>query len=457
MLGKTLFRENAAFFIPPFITALAFITVLASLSCGGGQKKGAKKGPPVMFVLTCEDGKAIREHRLRKNDALLEKGPVTLKPRSVKCAQAKGYAEAVLRRYKRNGVWEEYYRGTTKVLSRGVYKNNRREGEFKYFNKEGERSKIVEYKKGKKHGKEISYFAGTNNWRIQGQNEKGKKVGLWRKKSNRAGDCVTEGRYDRNYKTGPWTECGHDAQAKKHFVKFRGSYSQGARSGTGKLFYSNGQVLAQGSFVLDQKCIQKEIFASTRAEKCGKRAGRWVTFHARGRKSAEGRYDSRNGLKTGRWVEYYQSGRKMAEGDRKHVRIGLWTFWGQSGEVIGKFRFKGSDVFIRSGTVYRNGQKVAEALPGEGCRSRYNRYRKKNITSCRVKPGSFLSALAKYDPKSDAMKFSFTMMQGRWAFYRNGEKSAEGSCMAGRRSGVWRVKEGGSWTSKSYSAMGPRC
>jgi hypothetical protein len=68
-------------------------------------------------------------------------------------------------------------------------------------------------------------------------------------------------------------------------------------------------------------------------EKDGQRTGRWVFFHADGKKSAEGDY--REGQKDGPWTYWYSHGQKAAEGrfDRGS-KTGRWLAWDEDGQQV---------------------------------------------------------------------------------------------------------------------------
>lgn len=418
-------------------------------TCSSGPKKGAMT-TPIQFILKCEGGKAIREHRKRKEGTLVEKGPVALLPKTMTCAKAEDLEEKKLPAFKRHGEWTEFYSSGEK-LSTVKYEQNKRVGTMEYFNKGGELTRTIEYKDGKKEGPELTLFAGTKDWKVKGQNSDNLRTGTWQSKSDREGSCISEGNYSKGYKDGPWTECGVDTQAAKsggklkitrsYYVNFKGSYSDGARSGAATMFFKDGAVQAKGSFYADRSCFEKEKGRSGREDKCSKRAGAWTVYHPNGKVAMTGSYDRATGLKVGTWTEYYQSGEKMGRGERKHTRIGRWTFWDKSGAVVAELDFKGSDVTINGGVLYRNGQKYAESLPGEGCRTVKN-IQGRMVESCTQPAGGMLGGIASYDAKNDAFKFKMSMKTGRWAYYGPGGK-AVGSCGSmGRREGVW--VEGGS-------------
>ncbi len=436
---------------------LVSVALLSSAACPSGPKKGALT-TPILFQLVCEGGQAIREHRKRAEPkVVVERGPVVVLPKDLPCDKAKDLEEPKIRDFQRTGEWTEFY--TTgdnlgKKSSVVKYEKNKREGTMQSYSTKGDLISTTEYKEGKKEGPETHYYAGTKDWRIQGQNKDGKKAGTWKIKFDKAGSCISEGPYENGYREGEWTECTKNPDSGKVYVAFKGNYSRGARSGIGSIFLPNGELLGKGMHVVDEECIKKESSESDRQEKCGKRAGAWTLYSPGGKVSGSGEYNPKTGLRSGIWTEYYASGEKWAVGEREHTRKGRWKFYDKSGALMFELDFAGSDVFAVGGVLYKNGRKHSESLPGEQCTERTDRGKTRKI--CKVEAGGFLSSLAKYDPKTDTFTFRYTMKKGLWAYYGpGGNVVARGSCLNGKRDGTWQTESGTQTYSLGKSP--PRC
>ena len=433
--------------------ALAVLALFAAPDCKSGPKKGDLT-TPIQFVLKCEGGQPMREHRKRKEGTLTNKGPVILLPKDLTCGKAQDLPEAAIRDFKRTGVWTEYYSSGEKFTT-VKYDNNKQTGLMEYYNKKGDRTRTVEYKDGLRDGPEMHYYAGTNDWSRMGQNKAGKRTGVWKKKSDRAGTCISEGAYENGYKEGEWAECGV-SDDKKHYISSRATYVEGARSGLATGYFPSGAVFTRGNYQLDRECLTKEKSEGDRKEKCGRRSGQWTLYSETGKVAGTGSYDPANGLRTGMWTEHYASGEKLAYGERKHTRRGRWKFWDKAGNVLVELDFASSDVLAVGGVIYKDGRKVAESLPGEQCSERTSNGKTRQV--CKIEAGGFLSALAKYDPKKDTFSYVITMKKGLWAYYGpGGNVVARGVCAMGKRDGDWITESGRQTYSMMSKPRPPRC
>lgn len=81
---------------------------------------------------------------------------------------------------------------------------------------------------------------------------------------------------------------------------------------TEKQYYSNGQVLDEGTYVN------------------GIKEGRWKYWHQYGQKYQEGEYVG--GKKHGEWETFYENGEMMELGKYHHdEKVGDWNYWSYNG------------------------------------------------------------------------------------------------------------------------------
>ncbi|MCS7205493.1 MAG: hypothetical protein NZ853_07335 [Leptospiraceae bacterium] len=149
-----------------FMVVLIFVNYCKTTE--KSQKKEIKK-----VEIRCEKEIPMRYHYDTETGDILEKGPIIL-PQNLSCDQARKLPENEIMKFQRDGYWYLYHLGG-KVMAEGMNKKNKREGEWKFYDEKGNLIKIILYSDGKKNGKEIGYFAGTNIVRYEGQNQDNKK------------------------------------------------------------------------------------------------------------------------------------------------------------------------------------------------------------------------------------------------------------------------------------------
>ncbi len=373
----------------------------------------------VIFSMECTGGQAVRIHTDRKEKFVIEKGPVQL-PEKVDCSDMRSRDEKQIVALKRNGIWEDYYKGTTKAASRGEYRLGKKVGEWKTFSETGDLVKSTMWVDGKKEGPEISYFSGSREWREKGQNADGKKTGLWQMRLAKDSNCINEGEYKEGKKEGQWKECSMDESNKQWYVSYQGTYKEDLKDGPAVHFHPNGQKMAEGSYFGDQECLKSPPADGPAA--CGKRTGAWTIYFPDGKTAAQGSYDPKTGRRGGNWVEYYRTGEKLAEGPRGPNRVGMWTFYKKNGMLISKFSFANNDFAATSAELYING-----VLTGKGGVSNL-------LVNYHVDTDSL--TIAGKDP--DNLAPADIKKMGAWVeYYPNGQKSGEGTYNFNKKHGAW--------------------
>lgn len=445
---KTLRNKNRYIRLrAPFIISLVGFSFL--LQCSSTPDSAPDKVEPgIKFKISCANEQATRHHYSPTTGEIAERGPVLL-TKGMTCNDASKLDEKEMLKLQRDGEWIGYYAGNAKVLWRGLFKKNKREGDVKYFDQGGKVTKVVAYQDGQQEGREEGYF-GDGSIRYKGQNSKGMKTGNWEEYSSVKRECTTQGSYNQDEKTGTWQECSQD-EDEKWYISFKGSYKQGLKDGAAESFHPNGTISGKGSYRADLTC--KENPPSEGVEACGRRTGKWQIYYPSEKLAMEGSYDGMTGKRTGNWTEYYASGEKMAMGPRNHTRNGLWTFYNKNGQILGQYGFKGNDFMASQCVLYENGTKKEEG----GC----------------------TNVLVQYKADKDAMQIGNIMRAGQWTgYYSNGKKAWEGQFMmklkveqwayyneAGaltakgkynmdKKTGIWQETENGRLVTVEYDAFG---
>ncbi len=218
---------------------------------------------------------------------------------------------------RKQGLWKWFYPQDTvnyavplKVKLEGKYKNDKRNGYFKTYDKQGNLVNTEKYENGvlienpdelvsidvKKEyypdGK-VKIEAGYKNGQAEG----------WRKEYDTTGKVIkaavfhkgqklSEGKLDETgLKTGYWKEYYPSGK-----IKSEGAYRNGRKYGLWKYYHPNGQLEQTGKY-----------------DNHGKETGKWTWYYDDGSLHREEYY--LNGLQDGHSVEYYPDGKIITEGD----------------------------------------------------------------------------------------------------------------------------------------------
>lgn len=362
-------------------------------------------------AIICENNQPIRYHYDQETKTVLEKGMVEL-PNNISCKDAEDLDEKEILKFPRTGNWTQYYKGTNKILSEGLNKKNKKEGVWKFYDQDGNITKIINYKEGNKEGDEIGYFSYPKILRYEGKNINNKKEGLWKFYSDKDQQCISQGQYKNDMKEGEWTECSQDEETKKWYISYKGNYYMDLKDGPAESYFPDGKISSKGEYRADLKC--KENPPPEGVELCGKKVKRWVFYFPNGKIMEEGNYNQETGRRTGLWKEYYLTGELRAQGNREHTKVGQWTFYAKTGEIIGQYQFKGNDFMASYCIEFKDNKKIQEG-------------------NCNAK-------MIKYEPEKDELKITEGMKQGVWKGYHpNGKISWEGELIMGKKNGKWKI------------------
>ena len=162
----------------------------------------------------------------------------------------------------RNGKWLDLYPNAMK-LAEGQYNDNRRSGQWKFYNLEQKVEQTGSFNNGRPDGlwkwyypngailREEEYFQGQRDGSYteyspegdiitQGQYSDGEKNGDWKFSS---GDFTEEGKYIIGLKDGTWRSYYSDGE-----LKFKGNYQQDNPDGGHSYYYDTGKIKEEQYF-----------------------------------------------------------------------------------------------------------------------------------------------------------------------------------------------------------------
>lgn len=429
---------------------LLFVLLLAGVYCGAGSKKeedgGSKK---TEYKIDCKGDQAVREEIF--DGFTLREGPVEI-PAGSSCKKIASRTGSAAKKLKRTGVWVNYFRGSRQVVGRGPYRDDVRSGEWEFFNKDGQRTRVSVYADDQKNGPETNYFPGQGEWKSKGPYAADKKDGPWQIKLTASASCVSAGSYSADVKQGEWKDCAL-SKAGKAFLQFQGAYVDGMRDGDATIFHQNGKPLAQGRLRADRACAAEPPGGDL--DLCSKRSGAWEIFHPNGKLAWKGSYDG-EGKKTGTWTEYYQTGKLLARGERSSgKRTGTWQYYAKDGSLFGEFRFRKSEFLLEYATLYEKGRKTGSG-PLKNALLKYDTAKDEIVLSNAKKAGRWVE----YHPngqKAAEGEYSFGSRKGPWTLYdASGRKIAEGPYSFNKKHGVWKELQGGTWKTIEYRLGTPK-
>lgn len=373
-----------------------------------------------------------------------------------------------------NGYWNNYYENGV-LRSQGNRDSFLLDGPWKFYDEEGVLRLVINYKRGEKHGKRITYtgkgrieelfendmkegqtaYYDQNNSLVKTVNfEKGRENGL-AKIYNDKGEIITIiryqkgiavsrediNRYDNNnephglwvlfwkngnikeekyYKNGKLTDYykkydrdGNLVEIKKYVDGEEIMDVEEIRSYKIKRdYYPDGSIKVEGTYLNDiADGVRKEYYSDGSLK---------IAYIMRQGVVEEAGQMDKQGRKQGLWRSYYRSGKTKTEGSYKDdVRIGEWTYYFENGSVE------------QTGTYNVNGKvhgvwKWYYVTGG---------LRKEEVFSNGLRNGPS----TEYDSDRNIIAqgdFAYDLEDGFWYYDENGSRK-EGEYYAGEREGVW--------------------
>lgn len=381
-----------------------------------------------------------------------------------------------------NGYWKTYYKDGT-IKSEGNRKDFKLDSTWKFYDQEGNLSMVINYKKGLKNGKRITYtedeikvdnfkddikhgwskrFYPDSTLKRKVKYVDGKKDGF-EKKYDKKGNIITLKEYDRGFllnrefinrrdkkgrKQGEWKTFYENGN-----IKTSGSYVNGKKDGIFKKydkdggllniekyklgrkikddkevaeyeikrnFYDNGQVKTKATYLNDKMDgVRREY------DKEGNITQSYVMDQGNVRE--KGGIVDNSGLKQGKWEEYYKSGQLRAKGKYVDgVKTGEWIYYFRNGEIEqrGKYNEEGK----AEGTwrwYYPDGQlRKEEELKNGVSDGMYKEYTYEGELWAKGKYEDGKkegSWIVSHRGYKEVGKYQNGVRQGEWKHYKNGE------------------------------------
>ncbi len=292
---------------------------------------------------------------------------------------------------RKQGKWKEFYADGT-VKTEGIYRDNKRDGYFKEFNKKGEVLRTEKFEDGeldktaseiqvldfvyeKWDNGEMKSFRTYREGLLEGlsieYDRTGKIIGS---KLYKLGKILGEGLTDTDgIKQGPWKEYTYE----DGLLRAEGEYKDGLRFGEWKFYFKNGNLEQKGTY------MEEELVN-----------GLWTWYFQNG--AVKRTEEFRRGVEDGQYIEYNDTGKVVVQGEFiDGLEEGVWLY------SIGDHWEKGN---------YSSGQKEGDWL------SEYENGNK-------FFEGSYEGGL-------DTGKHTY--------YYENGMKRLEGKYVSGEKNGRWK-------------------
>ncbi len=353
----------------------------------------------------------------------------------------------------KNGKWTLYHKGTGEKLAEGNYVNNKQEGPWVFFYKNGKKSTEGVFSEEQKTGEWLGYHeTGELMWKanfvIKEKTESGftMKIGgiegikisyfkngkVW--KEEEFHDGVKNGRSQEYYEDGKPKEISwfknneKDGRSNEWYEsgkkRFEGFNQKNKKTGKWRFFHDNGQLSVNAEFEANKPdgkwefysrdgLLQKEGFY-----KAGKEAGLWTYYsyiNRRRQKAME--LSLMGGMVSGGINRIYDNGALVGEGELNGITKGLYEMM-KNNKSMGIVEFADPPADDRkSGTEFRwTGKWKAP---------------KKNGKWSDFYPGT-------KNKKTEAT-YMMDRLNGPYKeFYPNGTLKAEGEYMTGKKNGEWK-------------------
>ena len=291
---------------------------------------------------------------------------------------------------RKQGLWKEFYPdGSLKWA--GTYKNDIKNGYFKYYDQEGNLEKIDKYVDGilQEDPPELAVYDIRTDYYPDGS------------------------------------------------IKVLGSYKNGVAEGVRREYDKNGKI--EDSYLM----YRGSVIGHGIIDESGLRQGPWKEYYTEGPLKAEGTY--KNNVRIGLWKFYHLNGKleEIGKYDKKGKGTGLWKWYYDNGllrreENLYEGIYEGDYVeYYIDSTVLLEGTYVDNIKEGHWIDS-HNGYREEGDYLDGVREGVW-----KHYYPGDVLKFEGNFIDGtpdglhKW-YYKNGKVQVQGKYVMGMREGDWR-------------------
>lgn len=314
------------------------------------------------------DGKIYREFEFKKGEII-----------AYKYYNKKG--EIIKQDLKKSGDFQfEGYHTNGALLNNGVWRNDSKQGEWKYYNKYGKLEAIENYANGTTEGEYKSYFV---NGKIdkQYQNKEGEVDGYYIE-FHKDGNIYSEGNYSKGEQVGKWFYYHQNKN-----ISNEQFYINGELHGTQK-FYSidgklresnehyNGIILNSKNYdtlgnIIDSigyKNASGKLqyhFSKNGALKIdanvefGNYVGDYISYHPNGKLNTKGQYF--NGNKNGVWTWYTWNGNISSTGSYNYDNeTGTWKYFYEDGKIKTTTEYLNGSKNGKQTWYFENGAKETE-------------------------------------------------------------------------------------------------
>jgi uncharacterized protein len=384
--------------------------------------------------------------------------------------------EGIFKNFQKDGKWTLYPKGSSAKLAEGNYINDKQNGPWIYYHKNGMKSLEGIFEDDQKTGPWTAFYeTGEKMWEAKyviRNTEFGKVGGIEGKKMTyfASGKVKMEEEYVNAEKTGKSQEYYENGTPKeiswfnkdKHNgksnvywengkIKEQGIYQDDLKNGEWKFFFDNGQVQMAGNFVIGKVSVKGAD------QPVAQMNGKWQYFSKEGSLMKEGDYE--NSKETGSWKFY------SYKNNTRKLRMELEL---KGGMAAGK------------GKIYENG-----VLTGEGVlMGMVKGLFKKFVSGKEAEEDSFIDtppdnprentsykwtgdwslpringAWTEFFPGGKNKKIEANYMMGKLSgkykeYFTNGSIKAEGEYMNDKKNGKWKVnnengtvneEESGNW------------
>lgn len=300
------------------------------------------------------------------------------------------YINAYNHNGKKQGIWETFYSNNI-IKESGRYRNGIKDGYFKYYDKEGNLTKIEKYRNGlleENPNELLTYELRTDYYKD--------------------GSIKTIGSYKDGKAEGVRREYAKDGKITDGFIMHKGIIvghgiidNSGKKQGLWKHYYDNGRLRSEGKYVND------------------KPIGLWKYYYENGVLEQTGHYD-KSGLYTDIWKWYYKDGSpRVIEQYFEGEREGDYVEYSDNGDIM----MQGE---------YVNGNKEGD------WKTDVNGFIEEGTYLENVKDGEW-----KYYYAKDTLYFTGRFIDGNpdgehiW-YYRNGTIKTIGNYIMGLKDGIWK-------------------
>jgi uncharacterized protein len=403
----------------------------------------------ILFSCSTTEKKVVKAEKIK--DGL---GKIYWEDGSVK-------GEGIFKNFLKDGKWTLFQKQSTAKLAEGNYVNDKQNGPWVFYYKNGAKSSDGSFEDDQKTGPWFGYYeTGEKMWEVKyviRNTDMGKVGGMEGKKTTYypSGRVKMEEEYVNAEKKGKsqeffengtpkeiawFTGNKHNGKSNVYWEngqpKEQGIYQDELRNGDWKIFYNNGQLQMTGSFVIGKLDVKGN------EQLVSQMNGRWQYFSREGLLQKEGDYDK--GKEIGFWKYYSYKNNvrqlKMELSLKGGMAAGKGKVY-ENGAVAGEGEMMGTVKGVYNKMI--NG-KVAEEenfmdTPPDNPKENATYKWTGNWAVPRIN-----GLWTEYYPGSKNKKIEASYMMGKISgkfkeYFPNGKIKAEGEYMNDKKNGLWKV------------------